>query len=80
MNTRRRNNPNGVPSLNADPSEHERIAEHERRWNESARLRAQGLEVEEVAVGEVIVRPPQARESQLHSRLIQNPDHERRQA
>jgi len=39
--------------LNAAPSEHERIAEHKRRWNESACLRAQGLEVEEVAVGNI---------------------------
>jgi len=62
LNTRRRHNPDGVPSLNADPSKHERIAKHKRRCNESAYLRVL------------------AARRRFHSRLIQNPDHERRQA
>jgi len=50
--------------LNTDPAKLKRIADHKRCWNESAFLRAQGLTVEEVAIGEVIVRLPQAQDSQ----------------
>lgn len=50
--------------MNADPAKYKRIAECKQRWNESAFMRAQGLEVEEVAIGEVIVRLSQVQETQ----------------
>jgi len=50
--------------MNADPSKYRRIAECKQQWNEAAFLKAQGLEVEEIAIGEVIVRLPQVLPSQ----------------
>jgi uncharacterized protein (TIGR00369 family) len=50
--------------MNADPSKYRRIAECKQQWNEAAFLKAQGLEVEEIATGEVVVRLPQVLPSQ----------------
>lgn len=50
--------------MNADSSKHDRIADYKRRSYESPFMRAQGLEVEEVAAGEVILRLPRAQENQ----------------
>jgi len=51
--------------LNSKPSKRESIADYKRPWNESVYTRAQGLAVEEVAAGKVIVRLPQVQNSQL---------------
>ena len=47
--------------MKSAPSKHDRIAEYKRRRNETPFMRAHGLEVEEVAVGRVIIhlRQPQ---------------------
>jgi uncharacterized protein (TIGR00369 family) len=50
--------------MNTVPSRNNRIAEYKSRWNKGTFMRAQGLEVEEVAIGEVIVRLPQVLPSQ----------------
>jgi len=50
--------------LNADPSKFKRITDYKRSWNDNSFLKAQGLEVEETATGEAIVRLPQVLQSQ----------------
>ncbi len=50
--------------MNADPSKYKRIVECKQQWNESAFLKAQGLEVEEIGTGEVVLRLPQMLPSQ----------------
>lgn len=50
--------------MNSATSKHDRIAEYKRRWNEIPFMRSHGLEVEEVAAGEVIVHLRQAADSQ----------------
>ena len=49
---------------NTDPSQFQRIADYKRSWSNNPFLNAQGLEVEEIGTGEVVVRLPQVLPSQ----------------